>query len=104
MEPTDAAVERGSGNVFADLGFPDVDAHIVETELFSRIGDIVRRRGRTQTEAARPFGLSPGTPWTLSILDNDARLLAAGRYLPVAVRPVPPGPVRRWIRAGPRSG
>ena len=37
MEPTDTAVERGSGNVFADLGFPDAGAHLVKAGLVSRI-------------------------------------------------------------------
>ena len=60
MEPTDTAVERGSGNVFADLGFPDADAHLIKAEIISRIDDIVRDRGitLTQTEAARLMGLS----------------------------------------------
>ena len=58
MEPTDTTVERGSGNVFADLGLPDADAHLVKAELVSRIDAIVRQRGITQTEAARLLGLS----------------------------------------------
>ena len=52
MEPTDIDMERGSGNVFADLGLPDADAHLVKAELAGRIDDIVRDRGITQTEAA----------------------------------------------------
>ncbi len=35
MEPDDTTVERGSGNVFADLGSPDADAHLVKAELVS---------------------------------------------------------------------
>ena len=69
MEPTDTTVERGSGNVFADLGFPDADAHLVKAGLVSRIDDIVYDRGLTQTEAARlgadgavRFGWSPTFP------------------------------------------
>ena len=58
MEPTETTVERGSGNVFADLGLPDADAHLVKAELVSRIDDIIRRRDITQTEAARLLGLS----------------------------------------------
>ena len=58
MEPDDIAVKRGSGNVFADLGFPDADAHLVKAELVSRIDDIVRDRGLTQTAAGRLMGLS----------------------------------------------
>ena len=58
MNTTDTSVERGSGNVFADLGLPDAGAHLVKVELVSRIDDIVRGRGLTQTEAARLMGLS----------------------------------------------
>ena len=56
MESDDTAVERGSGNVFADLGLPDADAHLVKAELVSRIDDILRARGITQ--AMRLPGLS----------------------------------------------
>ena len=51
MQPNDTRVERGSGNVFADLGLPDADAHLVKAELVSRIDDIVRERGITGAEA-----------------------------------------------------
>ena len=71
MEPTDTTVERGSGNVFADLGFPDADAHLVKAELISHIDDIVRDRGITQTEAARLMGLSQ--PDVSRLLRGDFR-------------------------------
>ena len=81
MEPDDTTVERGSGNVFADLGFPDADAHLVKAELVSRIDDIVRDRGITRTEAARLMDLSPAR-----------RVAAAQGRLPrvFAGAPVPP--------------
>ena len=71
MEPTDIAVERGSGNVFADLGFPDAGAHLVKAGLDSRIDDIVRDRGLTQTEAGRLMGLSRSD--VLRLLRGDFR-------------------------------
>ena len=71
MEPTDTAVERGSGNVFADLGFPDADAHLVKAGLVSRIDDIVRDRGLTQAQAARLMGLSQ--PDVSRLLRGDFR-------------------------------
>ena len=71
METDDIAVERGSGNVFADLGLPDADAHIVKAELVSRIEDIVSQRGITQTEAARLLGLSQ--PDVSRLLRGDFR-------------------------------
>ncbi len=58
MTTSDSTVERGSGNVFADLGYPDADDHLLRAELVSRIDDILRQRGTTQTEAGRLLGLS----------------------------------------------
>ena len=59
MESTETSVERRSDNVFADSSLPDADAdaHLVKAELVSRIDEIVRMRGITQTEAARLLGL-----------------------------------------------
>ena len=37
MTTSDSTVERGSGNVFADLGNPEADAHLLKAELVSRI-------------------------------------------------------------------
>ena len=51
-------IERGSGNVFADLGLPDADAHLLKAELVTRIDEIIRQRGLKQVEAAKLLGLS----------------------------------------------
>ena len=32
MTTSDSTVERGSGNVFADLGHPEADAHLLKAE------------------------------------------------------------------------
>ena len=58
MTTSDSTVEGGSGNVFADLGLPEADAHLLEADLVSRIDAIVRHHGITRTEAARRPGLS----------------------------------------------
>ncbi len=50
--------DHGSGNVFADLGLPDPEAHLLKAQLVTRIDDIVRRRGLKQVEAAKLLGLS----------------------------------------------
>ncbi len=94
METTDTTVERGNGNVFTDLGFSDADAHLVKAELVSRIDDIVRDRGITQTEAARLLGLSQ--PDVSRLLRGDFReyslerlfrlLTALGRDVEIVVR------------------
>ena len=71
MDTTDPTVERGSGNVFADLGLPDADTHLLKADLVARIDAIVRQRGITQTEAARLLGLSQ--PDVSRLLRGDFR-------------------------------
>jgi len=51
-------IERGSGNVFADLGWPDADEHVLKAQLVSRIHEIIRGRKLTQVQASRLLGLS----------------------------------------------
>lgn len=58
MEIDNVKIETGSGNVFADLGLPDADAHLIKAELVTRIDKIIRERGLKQVEAAKLLGLS----------------------------------------------
>ena len=71
MNTSDSTVERGSGNVFADLDVPDADAHLLKAELVSSIDTIVRQRRITQIEAARMLGLSQ--PDVSRLLRGDFR-------------------------------
>ena len=71
MNTSDSTVERGSGNVFADLGHPEADAHLPKAELVSRIDVTVRRRGITQTEAGRLLDFSQ--PDVSRLLRGDFR-------------------------------
>ena len=94
MNTSDSTVERGSGNVFADLDLPDADAHLLKAELVSRIDTIVRQRGITQTEAARILGLTQ--PDVSRLLRGDFRqyslerlfrlLTALGRDIDIVIR------------------
>jgi predicted XRE-type DNA-binding protein len=54
----DERIERGSGNVYADLDRPDAEAQLLKAELVSRIDAIVRERRMTQADAAAALGLS----------------------------------------------
>jgi len=54
----DIRVERGSGNVFADLGRPDAETHLLKAELVGRIDQIIRERRLTQTRVAELLGIS----------------------------------------------
>ena len=51
-------VERGSTNVYADLGFDDADEMLVKAPLATKIGEIVSQRQLTQTQAADLLGIS----------------------------------------------
>ena len=94
MNTSDSTVERGSGNVFADLDLPDADTHLLKAELVSRIDSIVRQRRITQAEAARLLGLSQ--PDVSRLLRGDFRqyslerlfrlLTALGRDIDIVVR------------------
>ena len=94
MSIADTAVERGSDNVFADLGRPDADTHVVKAELVSHIDTIVRQRGITQAEAGRMLGLSQ--PDVSRLLRGDFReyslerllrlLTALGRDIDIVIR------------------
>jgi predicted XRE-type DNA-binding protein len=49
---------RGSGNVYADLGFKDADQLLVKAELVAAISSIISRRGLKQADAAEVLGLT----------------------------------------------
>ena len=58
MNANKMKIERGSGNVFADLGRPDAETHLLRAGLVTRIDEIIRQRGLKQVEAAKLLGLS----------------------------------------------
>lgn len=53
-------IEKRSGNVFRDIGFPPGQAHnlLLRAEMMMRIEDFVRKSGLTQQAAARVFGVT----------------------------------------------
>jgi predicted XRE-type DNA-binding protein len=53
-------ITRGSGNVFADLGFDKAEAENLKlrAEIMMRIEDHYRKSGMTQSEAAEALGLT----------------------------------------------
>ena len=53
-------IERGSGNVFADIGFAPAEATNLRlrSELMMRVERFVRETGATQSAAARALGLT----------------------------------------------
>lgn len=108
MKTEKVKVERGSGNVFADLGRPDADTHLLKAELVTRIDEIVRERRLTQAQAADLLGLSQ--PDVSRLLRGNFRdysverllrlLIALGRDVDIVIRkPNRRGPGRLTIQA-----
>lgn len=51
------AIEKGSGNVFADLGYADAKERTLKVQLAMEVNRILAERGLTQTEIARELGV-----------------------------------------------
>ena len=51
-------IERGTGNVYADLGVDEADRMLVKAELASAIASIISTLGLKQAEAAALLGLT----------------------------------------------
>src|SRR5271156_5295176 len=52
MNEPDEAITRGTGNVFADLGYPDAEERQTKLRLAHAINDVIARRRLTQAVAA----------------------------------------------------
>ena len=68
-------VERGSGNVFADLGFADAAGQHAKAELVRKLAAVMAERGLSQSAAARLVGVS----------QPDISRLLGGRFRDVSV-------------------
>jgi predicted XRE-type DNA-binding protein len=49
--------EKSGGNVFADIGLPNADEHLIKAKLVHRIAAIIEKNGLTQTVAAKRLGV-----------------------------------------------
>jgi predicted XRE-type DNA-binding protein len=50
-------MEKSSGNVFADLGFPGPEKEMLRAKLTLEIYRLIRSRGLTQAEAGKILGI-----------------------------------------------
>lgn len=88
-------VERGSGNVFADLGVPKPDIALAKADLVRRLRELIAERQLTQAKAARLLGLDQPKVSALLrggtdgyTLDRLFRFLnALGQQVEITVRP-----------------
>jgi|SRR5690242_6966527 len=58
MRKDDLTVIRGSGNVFADIGLPGADEHMLKAQIVLLISDVIKHRGLTQKQAASKMGIA----------------------------------------------
>ena len=79
MKTQKTKIERISGNVFADLGLPDAETHLLKAELVTRIDKIIRQRRLKQVEAAKLLGLSQ--PDVSRLMGGDFREYSLERLL-----------------------
>jgi predicted XRE-type DNA-binding protein len=58
MARKNQTVTRGSGNIFADLGLPDADEHMLKARVVMFIDKRIAQLGLTQQAAAGRMGIS----------------------------------------------
>lgn len=51
-------IVKGSVNVYADLGMTDADEMLVKAQLAAKIGEIIKHRKLTQTQASTLLGMT----------------------------------------------
>jgi predicted XRE-type DNA-binding protein len=91
----DKSVFVGSQNVFADIGLPNAEEHLLKAQLVHRIDGILKARRLKQVDAAKIFGVRQ--PDVSNMLRGDFRqfsverlmrfLLALGQDVEITVRP-----------------
>ena len=99
-------VVRGSGNVFADLGFAQPEEELTKAKLASLIRQVIERKQLTQTGAGALMGIDQ--PKVSALLNGRLgnfsserlmRLLTAlGQDVKITVKPKPLGRERARIQ------
>ncbi len=102
MKKTCLERELITGNVFADLGLPDAEEHLVKAGLVLKISKAIRARGMTQAEAAAALGIDQ--PKVSALLRGQFRgysverlmrfLVSLGHDVEIVVRHKARGPAK----------
>jgi len=90
-------IEKGSTNVYADLGYANPDEMLVKAQLATKIGEIIQQRKLTQIQAAELLGIPQ--PKLSNMLRGQFRgisetkmiecLTKLGRNVEIVVKPAP---------------
>ena len=68
-----------SGNIFADIGLPNADEHLIKAKLVLKIDGLMRARGLKQVETAVLFGVNQ--PDVSKLLRGDFRQFPVERLM-----------------------
>ena len=71
--------EKGSGNIFADLGRPNADEHQLKAALVVQLKRLIAERALTQTAAAKLIEMKQ--PDLSKLLRGDFRLVSVEKLL-----------------------
>jgi predicted XRE-type DNA-binding protein len=77
-------VTKGSGNVFADLGFEDAEEMQLRAHLTQQIYSIIKQRELTQSKAAEILGLAQ--PDVSALMNGKFVSFSVDRLLKLLVR------------------
>ena len=77
-------IERGSTNVYADLGLDNAEEMLVKAQLATKIGDIIKRRKLTQVQAAELLGITQ--PKLSGLLRGQFRGISEAKMLECLTR------------------
>jgi predicted XRE-type DNA-binding protein len=78
------SIEKGSGNVYADLGFPDSEDMLIKAQLVTKIAEIIHQRRLTQAQAAKLLRLTQ--PKISRMLRGEFRGISERRLLQCLTR------------------
>lgn len=77
-------IERGSTNIYADLGLDNAEEMLVKAQLATKIGDIIKRRKLTQVQAAELLGVTQ--PKLSGLLRGQFRGISEAKMLECLTR------------------
>ena len=77
-------IKRGTKNVFADLGFPDAETHLLKAELVTRSQGVIAAQELTQVAAAKRMDLRQTV--VSRLLDGQFRDVSVERLMRLLTR------------------
>ena len=75
MASTKSGITKGGGNVFADIGVPDAETHLLKAELVQRIAVLIEVAKLTQAEAAK----------RMEMTQPDVSKMLGGQFRPISI-------------------